>query len=261
MAVTFGCLPRYLPELPRNGAAVEYVNQSVWRLVGYVFPVGSAFVIMSLYQRVGVFLLDRTAGSIAVASYGTAFSMVTVPGFFSVSIASVFFPAMSREIVGGNRDVLGRVFAKGVTLVAVLYALGSVLGVLCAPTAVSLLLPVRFESVTTVAQVLLPGLYISTINVYLKYSLNALGRNAVDAVASASGILVFAAALWWPHWVRPDVGAAVSWNLGELAIFAIRSFAIRTDGRIPSGILLTLLAGYPCVCMMCYYLATLAVES
>lgn len=120
-----------------------------------------------------------------------------------------------------------------------------------------LLLPTRLNSVGKVAQVLMPGLYISCVSVYLKYCLNALGRNMLDAAASALGMAVFAAILLLPAWSAAAIGAAIAWNLGEVAIFLLRGIVIHKDARIPSTTLWILGGVYPILCGICFYLASL----
>jgi len=226
-------------------------------LLRQIIPVGGAFVLTSLYQRVGVFMLDKMSSSAGVAAYGTAFSLVNVPGFLSVSIAAALFPRMSRATQERASQTAKKTLDTGLILIGTLYAVGAVVGTVCAPWVLGKLLPLRLQSATTVVQVLLPGLYISTLSVFLKYCLNALGRNVFDAAVSAIGIGIFALVLLMGVRGRAAIAAAIAWNVGELAIFVMRGVAIHKDARIPARSLVLAGCGYPVVCLLCYSLARL----
>ena len=241
---------------PDGSTSREYSAISFPELVAKVFPVGAAFVIMSVYQRVGVFLLAKISTSDSVATYGTAFTLVNVPGFLSVTISTVYFPMLARVADRADRVTVKQTFDRGIVLVGSLYALAAVVGVPCVPWFTTRLFPQHLEGIATITQLLLPGLYISTLNVYLKYCLNALGRNIIDAVASALGIAIFAIVVLVPEWDRAAQGAAIAWNIGELAIFVLRTVAIHRDGRIPVATAAMLGCGYPVLCALCYGLAT-----
>ena len=224
-------------------------------LIRHVFPIGCAFVLMSLYQRVGVFALNRIADAASVAVYGTAFSLVTVPGFFAVSISSALLPRLARSVhVGAFAEATGTL-NRGLWLIGGLCAALCIGAVVAAPWVFDLLLPARYYQGHLVMQILLPGLYISSLSVLLKFCLNALSLNTHDAVASALGIVVFVLIVVAPRWSVPTWGAAVAWNVGELSIFLGRSTVLARDGRVGLRLAARLGALYPLLVLACYGLS------
>jgi len=197
-----------------------------------VFPVGCAFVLMCLYQRVGIFALSHVTDVLSVALYGTAFSLVTVPGFVAMSVSSSLFPRLSRHVHSSDVRAATNTANQGLMVIAFIFAIISIGGVIAAPLVFGLLLPPRLYAGYIVTQILFPGLYISSLSVFLKYCMNALSLNVHDAGASALGIVLFLLVLTVPNWRVPVQGAALAWNIGESSIFVLRGAMIARDGRI-----------------------------
>lgn len=227
-------------------------------LIREVFPIGCAFVLMSLYQRVGVFALSRISDATAVAVYGTSFSLVTVPGFFAVSVSSALLPRLSRSVHARAFAEATGTLERGLALIAALSAALCVAGVAAAPWVFDLLLPPRYYQGHLVMQILLPGLYISSLSVLLKFCLNALSLNTHDAIASGLGIVVFVLVMVVPHWSVPSWGAALAWNAGELSIFIARALVMARDGRLGMGRVVRLGLLYAVLALACYPLGRAA---
>jgi len=223
-------------------------------LMRHVFPIGCAFVLMSLYQRVGVFALNRIADATSVAVYGTAFSLVTVPGFFAVSVSSALLPRLARSVHARAFADTTATLNRGLLLIAGLCTAMCVAGVVTAPWVFDLLLPARYYQGHLVMQILFPGLYVSSLSVLLKFCLNALSLNTFDAIASGLGIIVFVLIVVMPQWSVPSWGAAVAWNVGELSIFIGRSAVLRRDARVALALVARLGAFYPLLVLVCYML-------
>lgn len=202
------------------------------KLSGQIFPIGCALVLMALYQRVGIFALSRMTDATSLAIYGAAFQFVAVPGFLSVSVANALFPRLSRSVHAGDAAASTKTVSQGLAVIAILFGALSISGVIAAPWVFQLLMPKNLYAGHLVMQVLLPGLYISSLSEFLKACMNALSLNAHDAGVSALGILVFVLVLCVPHWRMPVIGAALAWNIGETLIFVLRGAVMARDGRI-----------------------------
>jgi O-antigen/teichoic acid export membrane protein len=237
---------------PRTPSALPLPSSAA--LMQHVFPIGCAFVLMSLYQRVGVFALNRIGDAASVAIYGTAFSLVTVPGFFAVSVSSALLPRLSRSVHARALAEATATLGRGLLLIAGLFAVLCVAGVIAAPWIFELLFPARYYQGYRVMQILLPGLYVSSLSVLLKFCLNALSLNTFDAVASGLGIVVFVLIVAVPSWSVPSWGAAVAWNAGELFIFVARSVVLHRDGRVGVRLAVRLGVLYPLLVVACYLL-------
>jgi O-antigen/teichoic acid export membrane protein len=244
------------PHAAPSHAALEL--PSAGALIREVFPIGCAFVLMSLYQRVGVFALSRISDATAVAVYGTSFSLVTVPGFFAVSVSSALLPRLSRSVHTRSFAEATGTLDRGLALIAALSAALCLAGVMAAPWVFDLLLPARYYEGHLVMQILLPGLYVSSLSVLLKFCLNALSLNTHDAVASGLGIVVFVLVMVVPHWSVPSWGAAFAWNVGELSIFIARALVMARDGRLRMGRVVRLGLLYAVLALVCYPLGRAA---
>lgn len=228
------------------------------KLSRQVFPIGCALVFMCLYQRVGIFALSRMTSATTLAIYGTAFQFVAVPGFLAVSVANALFPRLSRSVHAGDSATSKRTVSQGLAVIAILFGGISLLGAVVAPWVFQLVMPKSLYAGHLVMQVLLPGLYISSLSEFLKTCMNALSLNAHDAGASALGILVFVLVLCVPHWRLPEIGAALAWNIGEAAIFAQRAAIMARDGRIDVRRTMELGALYLAVIAVTFVIAPLS---
>lgn len=202
------------------------------KLVTHILPLGVGLLLMCLYQRIGIFALSRLTDPVNVALYGTAFSFVAVPGFLSVSVSNALFPRLSRGVHSGDTRGTEKTTEQGMMIIAVIFGAISIVGVVLAPWIFKILLPARLYAGHVVMEILFPGLYISSISVFLKYCMNALSLNVHDASACALGIVVFLMVLIVPDWKVPVWGAAIAWNAGEVAIFVLRLSMIYLDGRL-----------------------------
>lgn len=223
---------RQIEPFAEGASAADVSFARMLKLSREVFPIGCALVFMCLYQRVGIFALSRTTDATSLAIYGTAFQFVVVPGFLAVSVANALFPRLSRSIHTGDAATSKRTVKQGLAVIAILFGGISLLGVVAAPWVFQLVMPKSLYAGHLVMQILLPGLYISSLSEFLKACMNALSLNAHDAGASALGIVVFVLVLCVPHWHMPVVGAALAWNIGETAIFVQRAAIMARDGRI-----------------------------
>ena len=218
---------------PLKEGTISFELKNFWLKVIYeAFPIGLAFLLMALYQRLGVILLGEISDSNTVALYGAAFTLVASSGFLATSITISSFAPMVKKISLRDWEQTQKVIARNLNLIMMVFLPACIFGALIAPFAISIIYPPKFIRATIVVFALLPGLYISTINFGLKYSLNALGLNWIDTLSAACGIIVFSTMLIIPEWRSILEISGWAWGIGELSIFIIKWFAIRKDARI-----------------------------
>lgn len=221
----------FLTPLKRGRAA--FCMEELWqRVICEAFPIGLAFLLMALYQRLGVLLLGEISNSNTVALYGAAFTLVASSGFMATSITVSSFAPLVKKIAQGDWDQTKRVIVRNLNLIMMVFLPACIVGGLIAPFAIWTVYPSHYLRAAMVVFALLPGLYISTINFGLKYSLNALGLNWIDTLSAACGIVIFSAMLIVPEWSSLLEVSGWAWGAGELSIFLIKWFAISRDGRI-----------------------------
>ena len=207
------------------------------------FPIGLAFLLMAFYQRLGVFSLGTLGQTKDVALFGVAFVLVTSAGFLATSITVASFPSLARSLETCRYQDAEFIVRRKVRLIASLFFPSCILGALIAPWFVPIAYPAAYLPAASVVIGLAPGLYISAINFALKYLLNALHLNWLDACSVVIGVITFISVLVLPGWQSLLDGAAFAWCAGEMSIFIAKCLALYRDGRLP----VTMLIGYFCL--------------
>ncbi|MFP7753268.1 lipopolysaccharide biosynthesis protein [Thermodesulfobacteriota bacterium B35] len=217
------------------------------------FPVGLAFLLMAFYQRLGVLSLGQLSDATDVAMYGAAFTLTAPAGFLAVSITAASFPSLSRAMAAAKYQEVRRIVQRKIFIISAVFFPLCALGILLAPWALPLFYGNRFQASATIMMLLLPGLYISTVNFALKYVLNAARRNWADAGSALVGVVVFLLMIIVPFNKQLSLVAGVAWGVGELAIFVIKVAVLARYSKIPVSFipyvismltLLAILSGY-----------------
>ena len=214
-----------------------------------VFPVGSALFLTSLYQRVGVLLLSIFATDQDVSIFGTAFRLVATVGFLSTSMFVASFAPLVRAIEDQDDSRVRSIIRGELKLVTWIFVPICLAGILGSVPVASRWLSPELQAIAKAMVLLFPGLYLSCINMGLKYAVNAFGLNWPDVLAVATGIVVlslvtiFHGSLPWP------AAAALGWGLGEGAVIAIRVCLLRASGR-KTGVPVSLIATAACLLVL-----------
>ncbi|MEZ6042828.1 MAG: hypothetical protein R3C20_20195 [Planctomycetaceae bacterium] len=200
-----------------------------------VFPVGTTLFLTSLFQRIGVLLLSIFATDLDVSVFGTAFRLVSTAGFLSTSMFVSSFAALVRAIEINDVRSVGRIVRREMHLVSLVFVPACLLGILFCIPLTRALLPADMLPVAQAMVILCPGLYLSCINMGMKYTVNAWSLNWPDVVAVVIGILIFADSIWMFSHISWSVGAAIGWGAGEGGVLLLRIALLRYAGK-PSGV-------------------------
>lgn len=209
----------------------------VWTTLVSTAPIGISFALMSLYNRLGVFLIGRTGTPTDVALFGAIFTLVASAGFVGTSITVAGFPRLSRAIEAGRMDESGDIVRQKLTLIGLVFFPACLLGMFVGPGVIRIVYPAQYFRASEAIPLLLAALFISIINFALKFALNALRRNWWDAVSAMLGIVAFAAIYLSTSWRFPPYGAALGWCIGEMVVFLCKSLVLWSDGRISLQVL------------------------
>lgn len=210
--------------------------------LAYVFPIGTAFVLTALFQRATVFLLDIFATPQDVKFYGTAFKVVSTSGFVATSIFVSSFPRLTKAIDSNEGGEIRTVIRRMLTLVTAVFAPICVVGIL-ATVPLSRLAP-RDDllQIARITVLLMPGLYLSCINMGLKYTLNAFELNWQDVCAVVFGMTVLTAVTVFHGGFTWAEGAAIGWGAGEGSLLLCRLLLLWRHKR-HAGVPLHLILG------------------
>jgi O-antigen/teichoic acid export membrane protein len=216
--------------VPREMKNRDWLRQSL-DLIGTLFPIGSALLLMTLLTRLGVILLGHLGSPEDVAIYGSAFTFSVASGFVASSITFASFPRLTRALECGEGKEVAAILNSKFRLITIVFGLGCTIGILFGPPVLLLLLGTKLALSGWVMVVLMPGLYISCINFGIKYTLNAMGYYWSDAVSVLFGMVIFLVVLLGTHVLPLAYTAALAWGLGELAIFLFRLAILRRHNR------------------------------
>ncbi len=208
----------------------------------HAFPIGTALVLASVFQRASVLLLDVFSTAQDVKIYGTAFKIVTASGFVSTGVFVSSFALLTRAVesreLGSIRSVVRRQFVL-VTLVFVpMCAIGTLFAV---PTA-SWFSSGDMSRIANVVVWLMPGLYLSSVNMGLKYMLNAYQLNWQDVGVVGLGLCVMVCATMFHGALTWTGAAALGWGLGEATLLLARLGLLWSRGQ-PSGVPVAVILG------------------
>lgn len=194
---------------------LSWYIEKVKKVLPVTVPIGAAFLMVTFYQRLGVLSLNALGDVRQVALYGTAFSLVGAAGFIAVSITNATFPALSRAIESKNIDRASSLIFKKFSLITVFFFPMALTGIVLSPLAIATLYGTDYRAAGFVMVLLMPGLYISSINFSAKYALNAINLNWHDLIATVISLVVFIVAFLVPLQIEKAQQAAIAWGLGE----------------------------------------------
>jgi O-antigen/teichoic acid export membrane protein len=206
-------------------ASAPAVSRS--RLIAATIPLGGSLLLVSLFQRAGVLLMDTVGTPRDVALFGTSYKFTSTASLLATSLALAHFPELVRQLGAGRGGEAHRVVRTQMVTVTAVFAPLGLAGIVCGPLLGEAVFGPGLADAGVVLAALMPGLYISSINIATKFTLSALGRNWFDAAAAAAGLAAFIALFYAPLAASPCARAAIAWAVGELVIFALRRAAVQ----------------------------------
>ncbi|GAB5439805.1 MAG: hypothetical protein Fues2KO_01540 [Fuerstiella sp.] len=185
-------------------------------------PIGTAFVLTSLFQRLSIFLLEAFATPADLKSYGTAFKVVSTSGFVATSICVSSFAMLTRAVSDCDQQRQTAIVRRKLQMVTLLFLPAAMVGTLLTVPMADILRSAELTAVAEVATWLMPGLYVSCINMGLKYTLNAYSLDWQDVLTVLCGscvLIVTTVCIGSAHWA---FAAAIGWFCGELTVAICR---------------------------------------
>jgi O-antigen/teichoic acid export membrane protein len=197
--------------------------------------------LMTLFIRLGVIVIKFMGDNASVAIFGTAFSMVASAGFVAMSVTIAYFPRLVRNLQNSNRHGAAAIIRQKVNMVTLVYGTLCTLGIVLAPPVVSLLFGKKFAASGWLMVPMMPVLYISCINVPLKYALNAMEYNWADTLSVALGIGMLFMVFWQIKiGTLPQIGV-MAWGMGEFTIFVSKIITLKYFASMNISILLIII--------------------
>lgn len=229
----------------RTGDAAVPASPTLAVLVAATIPLGGSLLLVSLFQRAGVLLMDSAGTARDVALFGTSYKFVSTASLLATSLALAHFPELVRLLASGRTADANRVLRTEILGITAIFVPLCVAGIAFGPLLGESILGAGLADAGIILTALMPGLYISSINIATKFTLNALDRNWFDASFAAAGLAAFCVAFYFPWPISPCLRAAVGWTVGETLIFTLRREVVRRAApglRVLAGLVLGITA-------------------
>lgn len=223
-----------------DGSTADVVQQKTLQTISTVFPFGTALVMTCIFQRTSLWLLDCYASVAEYNIYATAFKFVNTAGTIATSIFVSSFAPLTKAIEAGDQMAIRSVIRRKMILVTVVFLPACLLGILLIGPLSGLVESASVNDVAGVMVLLMPGLYVSCVNMGLKYTLNAWKLNWQDVGAVAVGIIALCAATVFHGQMNWWTAGAVGWFVGESALLAGRLGLLRSQKKhrgVPIGMI------------------------
>lgn len=161
------------------------------RGIATVFPIGVSMVLAPFFTQAALLTLSILGNDHDVNVFGTALKLVIAAGFVGTSVVVSSYPRLSEALLNNESDLAQSLVDRMCRLLVQVMLPICLLGIVLAVPAASILLPVNLHDVGLAMVLLIPGLYLSCVNMAAKYTLNAAGKNWLDVVSLVVGFASF----------------------------------------------------------------------
>lgn len=197
-----------------------------------VLPIGASLVLAPFFTQAALLTLSIQGSDHDVNIFGTAFKLVIAAGFVGTSVVVSSFARLSEAVHDGDVARIQKIVNRKCHLLTQVMLPICLLGIGLAIPVANLILTLELSDVGMAMIVLIPGLYLSCVNMAGKYTLNACGRNWLDVVSMLIGFVAFAAAYFlltlivkFP-WMNSVWLAATCWTISEFVVLVCRMYFV-----------------------------------
>ncbi len=214
--------------------------QPIRRTIAAVFPLGTALVLTCIFQRTSLYVLEAYATVHDYKIYATAFKFVSTSGAIATAIFVSSFAPLTRAVEASDTDAVRAVVRRKMVLVTAVFLPVCVFGILLVVPLSGWFSSQSLTDVASVMVLLMPGLYVSCVNMGLKFTLNAFELNWHDVTAVLLGLTTLLLATtfhgnlsWW-------TAGALGWFVGESTLLMARLWLLYSQKKhlgVPVGMI------------------------
>lgn len=222
----------------------------LWKNVRDVLPIGVSLVLGPMFTQCALLFVTSHGTESDITEFGAAFRLALAAGFVGTSIVVSSFARLSKSFADEDenavRKIVGTKFLLLTAALAPICILGMLLSVPVAELVSQLTLKPDLLNAGHVMVLLMPGLYLSCINMGANFSLNAFGLNRQDVMALLVGFLTLFLVFHAASALRLPVRAALCWTCGEVAVLTCRLSILNLHDRlrgVPVGLICGTLTG------------------
>lgn len=210
-----------------DSVSVKIEWNELYEPIKEIIPIGFAFLLMALFSRMPILSLGIIGAPDEDISYfSSAFNLVSGAMIVSTSIAIASFPYFSQCINKNDWMAVSTQLNRNLLYIYTLVLPASVVVMLFASDIMQMFFGEDYVEGDEFLQLLMIGLFVSSINFNLKYLLNAIGLNWWDTISVIIG-LIFLGAIFILYRAHGASIAALSWIIGESVMCAVKLSAIR----------------------------------
>lgn len=227
-------------------AEVRLKWRQISRNISDVFPIGISLTLAPVFANSMLLFVTIYGTSQDVALFGTAFKLTQAAGLLATSIVVSSFARLAKAVQSGDDLAAQKIVRLKLLLITAALTPVCVLGTFVAVPVSGLILKPELAGAGQVIVMLMPGLFLTCVNMAAKFTLNAYALNRQDVLAMVVGFVVFAttfgvtAPLWLP------LRAALGWAVSELTVLFTRWWFLRRQNRHhgwPVAVILSCLSG------------------
>jgi O-antigen/teichoic acid export membrane protein len=182
-------------------------------------PLGSSLFCMSVFHRLGILVLNVIGTSTDVAVFGTGYRFASAASFVAMSVGVAMFPGLVRAVDRKDAQDANRIIRAEVVAITALFFPLCTLSIWTLPTLMQWAYSGELSSTGWVMVLLMPGLYVSAINIGTKFTLNAFQLNWYDTASVVAAMLSSISVLVAAHDIPLCYRAALAWGAGEVMLF------------------------------------------
>ncbi|MEZ6127627.1 MAG: hypothetical protein R3C59_03030 [Planctomycetaceae bacterium] len=225
---------------------VRLTRKGVQQSVIDVLPLGVSLTLAPFFAH-SVLLFVTVYGSDSdVTQFGTAYKLVHSAGFIGTSIVVSSFARLARAVQTENGEAAQQIIRTKLLLVTAALAPICILGTLTAVPLAHVLLKPELKDVGVLIVLLMPGLYLTCVNMAVRFTMNAFAFNRQDVLAMIVGCAVFVIAFQMSEMLWLPIRVTVSWTLNEVAMLVVRWIFLKRHSRhhgVATGLVLSTLSG------------------
>lgn len=222
------CDPLRVHQSQKQAADFQRIRQGIID----VFPIGVSLVMAPFFTQAALLTLSIQGSDHDVNVFGTAFKLVIAAGFVGTSVVVSSFARLSEAVKEHDVERVQKIVNQKCGLLNKVMLPVCVVGIVLAIPVSKLILTTELEAVGTAMIILIPGLYLSCVNMAGKYTLNACGRNWLDVASMLIGFVSFAVTYFVLtsvmkfDWMNSVWLAAACWTVSELVVLSCRMFFV-----------------------------------
>lgn len=230
--------PAYpVSEPDRNDARIQTASRAnLATLASATLWIGFSVTTYALYYRIGILYLEQTNSDSVIATFGLFFSLASAATIASNTLANVYYPRVSRAVVGNDVLEISKQLRQLLSIFGVLFICGGTLGVFVADWVVKVYAGDNYAGTDYLLH-LIPWIYLTGLASCLRMALLAISQERFELIVNVISLaLILTCFQLLPQELSPIDRVIAAYTVSELAVCALRIIRLRYHGSCPTNI-------------------------